>query len=92
MKRLHAGIISTLLSLTMTLTPCSISALAAQENSRDFSLFFSGPGVQNISSDDEYSEYQWALHNTGRLRRTEKVLNINICHCIGVNRFEIVRS
>ena len=76
MKRLHAGIISTLLSLTMTLTPCSISALAAQENSRDFSLFFSGPGVQNISSGDEYSEYQWALHNTGRLRRTEKVLNI----------------
>lgn len=76
MKRLPAGIISTLLSLTMTLTPCSISALAAQENSRDFSLFFSGPGVQNISSGDEYSEYQWALHNTGRLRRTEKVLNI----------------
>ena len=39
MKRLPAGIISTLLSLTMTLTPCSMSALAAQENSRDFSRF-----------------------------------------------------
>ncbi len=76
MKRLSAGIISDLLSLTMTFTPCSISALAAQENSRDFFLFFSGPGVSNISSGDEYSEYQWALHNTGRLRRTEKVLNI----------------
>ena len=76
MKRLSAGIISALLSLTMTFTPCSISALAAQENSRDFFLFFSGPGVSNISSGDEYSEYQWALHNTGRLRRTEKVLNI----------------
>ena len=76
MKRLPAGIISTLLSLTMTLTPCSMSALAAQENSRDFSLFFSGPGVAALSSGDEYSEYQWALNNTGRLRRTEKVLNI----------------
>ena len=76
MKRLPAGIISTLLSLTMTLTPCSMSALAAQENSRDFSLFFSGPGVAAFSSGDEYSEYQWALNNTGRLRRTEKVLNI----------------
>ena len=76
MKRLPAGIISTLLSLTMTLTPCSMSALAAQENSRDFSLFFSGPGVASLSSGDEYSEYQWALNNTGRLRRTEKVLNI----------------
>ena len=76
MKRLSAGIISALLSLTMTFTPCSISALAAQENSRDFFLFFSGPSVSNISSGDEYSEYQWALHNTGRLRRTEKVLNI----------------
>ena len=65
-----------LLSLTMTLTPCSMSALAAQENSRNFSLFFSGPGVAALSSGDEYSEYQWALHNTGRLRRTEKVLNI----------------
>ena len=72
MKRLPAGIISTLLSLTMTLTPCSMSALAAQENSRDFSLFFSGPGVAAFSSGDEYSEYQWALNNTGRLRRTEK--------------------
>ena len=60
----------------MTLTPCSMSALAAQENSRDFSLFFSGPGVAAFSSGDEYSEYQWALNNTGRLRRTEKVLNI----------------
>ena len=76
MKRLPAGIISTLLSLTMTLTPCSMSALAAQENSRDFSLFFSGPGVAALSSGDEYREYQWALNNTGRLRRTEKVLNI----------------
>ena len=55
MKRLPAGIISTLLSLTMTLTPCSMSALAAQENSRDFSLFFSGPGVAALSSGDEYS-------------------------------------
>ena len=55
MKRLPAGIISTLLSLTMTLTPCSMSALAAQENSRDFSLFFSGPGVASLSSGDEYS-------------------------------------
>ena len=76
MKRLPAGITSVLLSLTMTLTPCSISALATQENSRDFSLFFSGPGVAALSSGDEYSEYQWALNNTGRLRRTEKVLNI----------------
>ena len=77
MKRLPAGIISTLLSLTMTLTPCSMSALAAQEKQPgDFSLFFSGPGVASLSSGDEYSEYQWALNNTGRLRRTEKVLNI----------------
>ena len=76
MKRLHGKIISILLSPYNDTDPCSISALAAQENSRDFSLFFSGPGVQNISSGDEYSEYQWALHNTGRLRRTEKADNI----------------
>ena len=30
----------------------------------------------NDADGDEYSEYQWALNNTGRLRRTEKVLNI----------------
>ena len=58
MKRLPAGIISTLLSLTMTLTPCSMSALAAQENSRDFSLFFSGPGVAALSSGDS-NNWKW---------------------------------
>lgn len=47
--------------------------------------FFSGPGVEAVSSGDEYSEYQWALHNTGRLQRTERKLNIRTLDSIYVH-------
>ena len=73
MKRLPAGIISTLLSLTMTLNPWfHVRTGSPRKTAGIFALFFSGPGVAALSSGDEYSEYQWALNNTGRLRRTEK--------------------
>lgn len=59
--------------------------MGSKENSREFSLFFSGPGVEAVSSGDEYSEYQWALHNTGRLQRTERKLNIRTLDSIYVH-------
>ena len=43
------------------------------------------PGVEAVSSGDEYSEYQWALHNTGRLQRTERKLNIRTLDSIYVH-------
>lgn len=76
MKHFTAAALSAVLSISIAAVSSPLSYWGAKENSREFSLFFSGPGVEAVSSGDEYSEYQWALHNTGRLQRTERKLNI----------------
>lgn len=48
----------------------------------DFRLFDIGPGLDNLSLGDDYAVYQWALANDGRLRRTEKRLNIKTLEAI----------
>lgn len=85
MKHFMAAALSAVLSISMTASSSPLTALGAKNGSRDFSLFFSGPGVEAVSSGDEYSEYQWALHNTGRLQRTERKLNIRTLDSIYVH-------
>lgn len=85
MKHFTAAALSAVLSISITAVSSPLSYWGAKENSREFSLFFSGPGVEAVSSGDEYSEYQWALHNTGRLQRTERKLNIRTLDSIYVH-------
>ena len=65
MKHFMAAALSAALSISITASSSPLTALGAKNGSRDFSLFFSGPGVEAVSSGDEYSEYQWALRNMG---------------------------
>ena len=85
MKHFTAAALSAVLSISIAAVSSPLSYGGAKENSREFSLFFSGPGVEAVSSGDEYSEYQWALHNTGRLQRTERKLNIRTLDSIYVH-------
>ena len=85
MKHFPAAALSAVLSISIAAVSSPLSYWGAKENSREFSLFFSGPGVEAVSSGDEYSEYQWALHNTGRLQRTERKLNIRTLDSIYVH-------
>ena len=85
MKHFTAAALSAVLSISIAAVSSPLSYRGAKENSREFSLFFSGPGVEAVSSGDEYSEYQWALHNTGRLQRTERKLNIRTLDSIYVH-------
>ena len=85
MKLFAAAALSAVLSISIAAVSSPLSYWGAKENSREFSLFFSGPGVEAVSSGDEYSEYQWALHNTGRLQRTERKLNIRTLDSIYVH-------
>lgn len=85
MKHFTAAALSAVLSISIAAVSSPLSYWEAKENSREFSLFFSGPGVEAVSSGDEYSEYQWALHNTGRLQRTERKLNIRTLDSIYVH-------
>ena len=85
MKHFTAAALSAVLSISIAAVSSPLSSWGAKENSREFSLFFSGPGVEAVSSGDEYSEYQWALHNTGRLQRTERKLNIRTLDSIYVH-------
>lgn len=85
MKHFTAATLSAVLSISIAAVSSPLSYWGAKENSREFSLFFSGPGVEAVSSGDEYSEYQWALHNTGRLQRTERKLNIRTLDSIYVH-------
>lgn len=85
MKHFTAAALSAVLSISIAAVCSPLSYWGAKENSREFSLFFSGPGVEAVSSGDEYSEYQWALHNTGRLQRTERKLNIRTLDSIYVH-------
>ena len=85
MKHFTAAALSAVLSIAIAAVSSPLSYWGAKENSREFSLFFSGPGVEAVSSGDEYSEYQWALHNTGRLQRTERKLNIRTLDSIYVH-------
>ena len=85
MKHFTAAALSAVLSISIAAVSSPLSYWGAKENSREFSLFFSGPGVEAVSSGDEYSEYQWALHNTGRLQRTERRLNIRTLDSIYVH-------
>ena len=41
--------------------------------------------MEIVSQGDEYSEYQWALRNTGNLQRTERKLNIRTLDHINVH-------
>ena len=85
MKHFMAATLSAVLSVSITAVSSPLPASGAEEGIREFSLFFSGPGVETVSSGDEYSEYQWALHNTGRLQRTERKLNIRTLDSIYVH-------
>lgn len=85
MKHFMAVALSAALSISITASSSPLTALGAKNGSRDFSLFFSGPGVEAVSSGDEYSEYQWALRNTGNLQRTERKLNIRTLDSIYVH-------
>lgn len=85
MKHFTAAALSAVLSISIAAVSSPLSYWGAKENSREFSLFFSGPGVEAVSSGDEYSKYQWALHNTGRLQRTERKLNIRTLDSIYVH-------
>ena len=85
MKHFTAAALSAVLSISIAAVSSPLSYWGAKENSREFSLFFSGPGVEAVSSGDEYSEYQWALHNTGRLQGTERKLNIRTLDSIYVH-------
>lgn len=85
MNHFMAAALSAALSISMTASSSPLTALGAKNGSRDFSLFFSGPGVEAVSSGDEYSEYQWALRNTGNLQRTERKLNIRTLDSIYVH-------
>lgn len=85
MRHFTAAALSAVLSISIAAVSSPLSYWGAKENSREFSLFFSGPGVEAVSSGDEYSEYQWALHNTGRLQRTERKLNIRTLDSIYVH-------
>ena len=85
MKHFMAAALSAALSISITASSSPLTALGAKNGSRDFSLFFSGPGVEAVSSGDEYSEYQWALRNTGNLQRTERKLNIRTLDSIYVH-------
>lgn len=85
MKHFTAAALSAVLSISIAAVSSPLSYWGAKENSREFSLFFSEPGVEAVSSGDEYSEYQWALHNTGRLQRTERKLNIRTLDSIYVH-------
>ena len=85
MKHFMAAALSAALSISITASSSPFTALGAKNGSRDFSLFFSGPGVEAVSSGDEYSEYQWALRNMGNLQRTERKLNIRTLDSIYVH-------
>lgn len=85
MKHFMAAALSAALSISITASSSPLTALGAKNGSRDFSLFFSGPGVEAVSSGDEYSEYQWALRNMGNLQRTERKLNIRTLDSIYVH-------
>lgn len=85
MKHFMAAAISMALSLSLAIVSSPAAVWGAEKNSRDFSLFLSGPGVESPSSGDEYSEYQWALNNTGKLQRTERKLNIRTLDSIYVH-------
>lgn len=85
MKHFTAAALSAVLSISIAAVSSPLSYWGAKKNSREFSLFFSGPSVEAVSSGDEYSEYQWALHNTGRLQRTERKLNIRTLDSIYVH-------
>ena len=68
MKHISAAAISMALSIFIASSAPASPLLETDRTDTDFSLFFSGPGVEIISQGDEYSEYQWALRNTGNLQ------------------------
>ena len=53
MNHFMAAALSAALSISMTASSSPLTALGAKNGSRDFSLFFSGPGVEAVSSGDE---------------------------------------
>ena len=85
MKHISAAAISMALSIFIASSAPASPLLETDRTDTDFSLFFSGPGVEIISQGDEYSEYQWALRNTGNLQRTERKLNIRTLDHINVH-------
>ena len=85
MNHFMAAALSAALSISMTASSSPLTALGAKERQPGFFTFFSGPGVEAVSSGDEYSEYQWALRNMGNLQRTERKLNIRTLDSIYVH-------
>ena len=54
------------------------TAPAASDAGKDSQTFYTsaiGPGLDNLSLDDDYAQYQWALKNDGNLSQTEQKLN-----------------
>lgn len=60
----------------------------APESSCTYRLFDYGPGVANLSTGDNLSDYQWALKNEGRFRRIRSQLNLESLGGLYVHRNE----
>ena len=65
----------------------SICAFEA-EDPYSYHVFEYGPGVANLSSGDNLSDYQWALKNEGRFRRIRSQLNLESLGSVYVHRSE----
>ena len=67
------------------------TAAASSENMSQapaYRLFDYGPGVANLSTGDNLSDYQWALKNEGRFRRIRSQLNLESLGGLYVHRNE----
>lgn len=76
------------LCASLTVPFCTDALAANKADDTAFSLFEAGPGGDTPSTGDDYLPYQWALHNDGNLRRTERKLNIRSLDKIYVHRSE----
>ena len=63
-------------------------ARSAEASAYHYRLFDYGPGVVNLSSGDNLSDYQWALKNEGRFRRVRSQLNLESLGSVYVHRSE----
>ena len=85
MKLFSAAVLGAILGLESAVLPYS-TVLASQPTT--YRAFEVGPGLDNLSAADEMADYQWALKNNGRIRRTQKYLNIDSLDSIYVHRDE----
>lgn len=76
MKRFAASALTFALALGSAFAAAPGPTAYAMAPRDVFSAFDIGPGLNNLSAQDEYASYQWALRNVGQVQKIQKALDL----------------